>query len=83
MVCETERYMSEVEVCAHRVSYRWDFPCEGMDAETKERLDEEAEERAKHCIIEGYITGELCAVVPVGSEYEEVHGWWSIAWGKE
>jgi hypothetical protein len=71
---ETSHFEGEVSVCAHRVTFRyWDFKCELTD-EVKELLEEGAEERAKECIIEGYVEGELNTVV----DEEEVRGWWEI-----
>ena len=47
-------------VCAHRVSFFYRLPKNTRTSVTLiARLNEEAEERAKTCIIEGYIQGEL------------------------
>lgn len=65
-----------VEVCAHRVNLRyWDFEQELTD-ELKERLTTEGEDRAKQCISEGYVSGELVYCDP--ETEEEISGWWEI-----
>lgn len=63
-------------ICAHRVVIRyWDFDTELTD-ELKERLTEEGERRAKACITEGYVSGELNCLNP--ETEEEIYGWWEI-----
>ena len=65
----------QVDVCCHQVSYWYDITGMRLVDGTATRLEAEAEDRAKDCIIEGYWSGELCCVV--GGE-REVHGWWQI-----
>jgi hypothetical protein len=62
-------------VCAHRVSFFYRLPPRiRIPQETLDRMTEEAEERAKSQIIEGYVQGEL--------NYEDdkfqAGGWWKI-----
>lgn len=62
-------------VCAHRVSFFYRIPKNTRVSVTLiARLNEEAEERAKSQIIEGYVEGEL--------NYEDdkfqARGWWKI-----
>jgi hypothetical protein len=64
----------EVSVCAHRVSYRYEVGVRDVDEVMKETLEEEAESRAKHCITDGCVEGELNCVY----NDEEVRGWWEI-----
>lgn len=77
-------FEGEVEVCCHRVEYWYDITGVRLNDDDSERLEEEAEERAKSCIIEGYYSGDLCAVVGIvpgaslGEREQEVFGWWSI-----
>jgi hypothetical protein len=61
-----------VHVCAHEVSF-WFKGDKPITDELKERLTEEAEERSKSQIIEGYVQGEL------NYEDEECSytGWWT------
>ena len=69
-----------IEVCCHRISYWWDMdgveidPAEYSDEEVRERLQEEAESRAKTCLTDGCSSGELCCVIGE----TELHGWWGI-----
>lgn len=74
-VCE-----GEVSVCAHRVSYSYRIGKRELTDQLRELLEEHAEERAKACIIEGYVEGELnCWVQGEEDEDgEEVRGWWQI-----
>lgn len=68
-----------VETCCHRVAFRyWDFRAVLTD-ELQQRLTEDAEERAKQCIIEGCHSGDLnCLyITPTGRELE-IRGWWEI-----
>lgn len=80
----TDRYPVEgtVEVCCHVVDYRYETGDLEITADLKERLEAEAEERAKHCITEGCHSGELnCLYVNDEGEEtieEEVRGWWEI-----
>jgi hypothetical protein len=62
-------------VCANRVSFFYRLPPRiRIPQETLDRMTEEAEERAKSQIIEGYVQGEL--------NYEDdkfqAGGWWKI-----
>jgi hypothetical protein len=77
----------EVEVCCHRVKFRYDIAYilkhgEELSDEAKSDLEQEAENRSKHCITEGYHSGDLCCLLQgddlVGGE-QEVFGWWEIA----
>lgn len=68
----------EVSVCAHRVSFWYDIGERELTDELRERLGEEAESRAKECIIEGCISGELNCLYDDGSEDAEIRGWWDI-----
>lgn len=73
IMAKEHSYESTVEVLAHQVSYWWKGEKE-ITPETKEMLEEEAENRATDCIKEGYTSGEL--------NYEDLdvsyRGWWSI-----
>jgi hypothetical protein len=63
------------EVCAHWVRYRyWDNLPHNPSPELLERLEESAEERAKECIIDGYVEGELNHC----DGEREIRGWWEI-----
>lgn len=68
-----------VEVCCHRVSFSyWDFDAEQTE-DLEQRLEEHAEERAKECIIDGCMAGELnCLYVDDEGNDEEIRGWWEI-----
>lgn len=64
-------------VCAHRVSFFYHIPYDSRvntNVVLISRLNEEAENRAKSQIIEGYVSGEL--------NYEDDNfqatGWWKI-----
>lgn len=82
-------FSGEVEVLCHRIKFRyWDIPMDvTIDDDLKERLKEEAAERASACIVEqGTQSGDLCYQVVVDSDETEddsrefeVHGWWEIA----
>ena len=62
-------------VCAHRVSYFYRLPkFKRVTPVLKERMDQEAEERAKSQIIEGYVQGEL----NYETENFQAQGWWSL-----
>jgi hypothetical protein len=75
-------FEGEVNVCAHRVVFRyWDFKARELTPEFEDALTEEAEERAKACIVEGYHSGELnCLYVDheQNGDAEEITGWWEI-----
>lgn len=74
-------YEGTIEVCAHRVTFRyWDFELELTD-ELKHVLEQEAEDRAKHSINEGYHSGELNCLYgdhEHDGESSEIGGWWEI-----
>ena len=75
----TQNFETTVEVCCHRVAIRyWDFEHELTD-ELKELLTEDGAARAKECIINDYVEGQLCTyhVDDDGNE-EEIFGWWEI-----
>ena len=67
-----------VEVCCHNVRFWYDIDNPNMvdrKEEIEELLTEEAENRAKACIIDGYSSGELNCVV---DGEIEIRGWWNI-----
>ncbi len=74
-----------IEVLLHRIAYRywWDGKPELTD-EVKEYLEEEAENRAKDCIMEGCHSGELNCYYHNGDDKTgdfkewELRGWWEI-----
>ena len=66
-------YEGEVLVCAHSVTFYFDCGRKITDEE-EALLDEEAENRAKICIIENYRQGEL----NYESETLSCTGWWHI-----
>ncbi len=69
-----------IETCCHYVSFNYDVGKIKLTDELKSRLTEEAEDRAKTCIIEGYIQGELnCLWVSSGGKEQEIRGWWKIS----
>jgi hypothetical protein len=70
-------HQGAVQACCHIVKYwyKWD----GRRAKvSRSLLEEEAEQRAKDCIIEGYCEGELNCLTP---NSQEVRGWWAIERG--
>lgn len=68
----------DVHVCAHRVAYSyWGIEGEITD-ELKERLEQEAEERAKSQINEDFVGGELNCIFDFGEGETEIRGWWKI-----
>lgn len=75
------RYSQKTEVCAHRVEYWYnDLPYDPeIDIELASALETEAEERAKACIIDGMVAGELnCLYTDDGTDQFEIRGWWEI-----
>jgi hypothetical protein len=74
-------YKGELETCAHRVVFRyWGFK-HPLTSELEQELTEEAESRAKACIVEGYRSGDLNCCYHTqqdGSDDEEIRGWWEI-----
>jgi hypothetical protein len=83
-----QTFEGEVEVCCHRVKFRYFIEgvaknAEELSDEAKADLEREAEERAKHCIVEGYHSGELCCLLYGGDirkeeREQEIFGWWEI-----
>jgi hypothetical protein len=64
-----------VHVCAHTVPFYYRLPTRiHFPQETLDRLKEEAEDRAKSQIIEGYVEGEL----NYETEKFQAGGWWRI-----
>lgn len=74
---ETENtFAGVVHVCAHRVNFWYGIEDWNLNDEQQQQLTDEAEERAKHCITEGYVSGELCCYI---NDLEiEFRGWWDI-----
>jgi len=62
-----------LKVCSHVVDY-WFRGEKGITPELAERLELAAEERAKECIVEGCVTGEL----NYEGEEGNYRGWWTI-----
>lgn len=76
--CSLNQAEGTVEVCCHRVNYRyWGFRTPITD-ELKDSLQEAAEERSQELIVEGYVSGELNHVYTTGDRDEEIRGWWEI-----
>jgi hypothetical protein len=69
-------YEGTVNPCAHQVNF-WFRGAHRINDDLKQRLKEEAEQRAKSQIIEGYISGELCYTTSDKHEHE-YRGWWEI-----
>jgi len=69
-----KKFEKSIEVCAHAVEIRyWNIHVEVTD-EVAELLEEEGARRAKECITEGIVSGELNC--PINDT--EVCGWWEI-----
>lgn len=68
-------FYSETEVCCHRILFWYDLITLKQTDELKERLTEEAESRAKACIVDGCRSGELNCL---WEGETEVRGWWEI-----
>jgi len=64
-----------IEVCCHQVKYWYDIGRMKQTDELLEALESGAEERAKECIIEGIVSGELNTV---WNGDREIRGWWKI-----
>jgi hypothetical protein len=62
-----------INVCAHRVSYWYEWDGRRVKPDVAV-LEEAAEERAKECIIDGNVSGELNCLI----DDKEVRGWWDI-----
>ncbi|MGH8897014.1 MAG: hypothetical protein ACRDZ4_08345 [Egibacteraceae bacterium] len=67
-------FEGKADVCSHRVTFWYDVGGMARTDELAETLAEEAEARAKACIIEGYHSGELNCPY----DEREVRGWWEI-----
>jgi len=65
-------FQGTFEVCCHWVEFWYNLSGAEATDELKASLTDEAEDRAKHCIIEGYVTGEL-------NYNNDIRGWFSIA----
>jgi hypothetical protein len=76
----TSTIEGSVKVCAHEVSYWYDGEHPISDSLKKE-MEEHASERAKGCIVEGYIQGEL-NFIDSHTEHE-YGGWWKIEDGSK
>lgn len=80
-----EQIEGEIEVLCHRVTWRyWDFEELVLDEEIRELLENEAEERAKYCITEGFHSGDLNCyycdevrgrVLKRGGRWRNPHDW--------
>ena len=66
-----------LDICAHRVRWWYDVGRCRLSEADKHELELGAEERAKACIIEGYVEGELCAYVERKGT-KEFYGAWHI-----
>lgn len=76
MTATNNKFSGTVYVCQHRVTFEyWDFESE-LTPELEDRLTNEAEERSKAMITEGYASGELNDFHP--DTEEEIRGWWTI-----
>lgn len=82
-------FEGEVETCCHRVAFWYDLEKlvladeddnAGPHEKTlSELLTDEAEDRAKTCIIDGCHSGELnCYYVDAKEKEHEIRGWWEI-----
>jgi hypothetical protein len=68
-----------VSVCAHRVTFWYDIGGYPLTAELDEALTQKAEQRAKTCIIDGYVSGELNCYYVFDSDHDaEIRGMWEI-----
>ena len=73
-----ERVEGESSICAHNVKWSYDVGELERTVDLIERLEEEAENRAKEMINQGYFSGELNCVVYINNRDIEVRGWWEI-----
>lgn len=73
-------FSGTVEVCCHRVSFWYGIERYRLTGEEEQCLTDDAEERAKECIIDGYHSGELCSVLVRHKPFKEMElrGWWTI-----
>ena len=68
-----KKHQGEITVLAHIISFRWSGE-QKITSEMQEALTELAENRAKECIIEGYVSGELI----YDNDNLFYRGWWEI-----
>lgn len=69
----------EIVCCCHRVSWWYDIEGVPYSDDMEARFEEEAEERARHCIADDCCSGELnCLWIDDRGREHEVRGWWSI-----
>jgi len=61
-------------ICAHRITWNYEVEDLQVTPAMQKALENEAEERAKTMIIEGFTSGELNCV---WNEHE-IRGWWQI-----
>ncbi|MGA2063272.1 MAG: hypothetical protein ABSG67_22605 [Thermoguttaceae bacterium] len=79
-ITDSDKYFcGTVEVCRQSVSFWYDIEEIELTEECKEKMTEEAEERAKELITEEYWCGELNC----GWDDQEIRGWWQIGHDKE
>jgi hypothetical protein len=62
--------------CAHRVKFWYDVGQYELTEDQKQLLTEAANDRARHCINEDYVSGQLVCFIPELAE--EFFGWWDI-----
>lgn len=73
---ETRAIEGTINVCAHRVAYSYWEAENDIPDDLVVEMEEEAEERAKKCITEGYVSGDLNFYR--SEPEEEIRGWWEI-----
>lgn len=71
----SDTFSDEVDVCCHRVSFYFEMGRRVWNDDLLDALKEEAENRAKAMISEGYQSGELCMIWRGSKEF---FGHWSI-----
>lgn len=67
-----------VFVCQHYVEWWLEIDNIRLTDEEKVQIEEDAYDRARECIYEGYHSGELCTCLVRGQKEYEFFGWWSI-----
>jgi len=67
-------FKGHVNVCCHRIEFRYDIGRLRPNAKTLERLEDEARNRARELIIDGCGQGELNCL----AGGKEIRGWWRI-----
>lgn len=73
---ERGKISGTIEICCHRVEWFYNIGTMPITGELIEDLVEEAEDRSKTCIAEGYCSGELCcSYVSTRKEHEFFGGW--------